>query len=120
MNLLLSAVAVLFASITYSKDLPSWVERQAKLQAYEQLAQWSSVTKPYVMSGTEALEEKNLQGELTQKIEINLQTAECKQQKLATSCLPVGLHTENPALFCNMTLVDCAGSKLSKMMLVKQ
>ena len=119
MILLLSAVTVLFASVAFSKELPSWVESQAKLQAYEQLAHWSSVTKPYVMSGTQALEEKNLQGELTQKIEINLQTAECRQQKLATSCLPVGLHTEKPALFCNMTLVDCAGSKLSKIMLVK-
>ncbi len=119
MNLIFYVLVTVFATFVHAKDLPSWVERQAKLHSYEQLAQWSSVTKPYIMSGTQAIEEKNPQGEITQKFEINLQTPDCKKQKMATSCLPVGLHTESPALFCNMTLIDCAGSKLSKMALVK-
>ena len=61
-----------------------------------------------------------MSGEWTQKVEISLGSDSCKKQKLATRCLPVGLHTDNPSLFCNMILVDCDGNKISKIKLVKK
>ncbi len=103
----------------FAGQLPTWVEQQSKLQAYEQLAEWSTETQPYKIQSTRIQEEKNMNGELTQKVEIGLESLDCKKQKLATTCLPVGLHTPSPALFCNMTLIDCGGKKISKMKLVK-
>ncbi len=109
-----------FISFTsFANQLPLWVAQKSKLQAYEQLAEWSAETEPYKIQSTTIQEEKNLNGELTQKVEIELDSIHCKKQKLATSCLPVGLHTVSPALFCNMTFVYCGGKKISKMTLVK-
>ncbi len=84
------------------------------------MVEWSGQIKPYKLGEMVLSEEKNAAGDLTQKIEIKLDDAgECSKRKLASSCLPVGLHTENPALFCNMTLSGCTETTLNKMVLVK-
>lgn len=117
---LFAVSAVLLFKITcFGNQFPSWVQLQSKLQAFEQLAEWSTETQPYEIQNTTILEQKNAGGELIQKVEISLQSSNCEKQKLSTTCLPVGLHTPSPALFCNMTLVGCGGKTISKMKLVK-
>ena len=120
-NLKLFAVTtVLLFSITcFANQFPAWVQLQSKLQAFEQLAEWSTETQPYEIQNTTILEQKNIGGELTQKVEIGLSSLNCEKQKLSTTCLPVGLHTPSPVLFCNMTLVNCGGKVISKVKLVK-
>ncbi len=119
MKILVLIYLSLFTLPTFANRLPAWIEQQSKLQAYEQLTEWSTETKPYKIITTSTLEVKNSTGELIQKIEILLNSTDCNDQKLSTSCLPVGLHTASPALFCNMTLIDCGGKMISKIKLVK-
>ena len=119
MKYLLFLFFMIFLDSSSAGLLPPWIEGKSKLHAFEQLIEWSNEIKPYTISGTTTKEEKSSEGVLTQKIEINLTSKDCAKQKLTSSCLPVGLHTLNPALFCNMTLQNCAGSKLSKVLLIK-
>ena len=119
MKILLIFYISLLSFTSFANQLPAWIKDKSKLQTYEQLAEWSNETHPYKIQSATIQEVKNINGELTQKVEIDLESDYCKKQKLATSCLPVGLHTRNPALFCNMTLVDCDGKKISKVKLVK-
>ncbi len=119
MKIFTFSAILFFKMICFGNQFPNWVQIQSKLQAYEQLAEWSTETQPYEIQNTTILEQKNLAGELTQKVEIGLHSINCEKQKLSTTCLPVGLHTPSPALFCNMTLIGCGGKTISKMKLVK-
>ncbi len=113
------SVFILPAFANAANQLPAWVLQQSKLQALEQLTEWSAETHPYTIKNMLVQEQKNAIGELIQKVEIDLVSPDCKKQKLNTSCLPVGLHTQAPVLFCSLTLVNCDGKNLSQMKLVK-
>lgn len=119
MKIFTFSAILFFKMICFGNQFPIWVQLQSKLQAYEQLAEWSTETQPYEIQNTTILEQQNSAGELTQKVVIGLYSINCEKQKLSTTCLPVGLHTPSPALFCNMTLIGCGGKTISKVKLVK-
>ena len=112
-------ITSLISQLASANQLPPWIEKTSRLQAFEQLSVWSTQTKSFSIGEITSKEVESADGVLTQEIEIKLEAPNCKAQKLATSCLPVGLHTNKPSLFCNSQMIDCAGAKLSKVELVK-
>ncbi|OFZ28631.1 MAG: hypothetical protein A2622_05945 [Bdellovibrionales bacterium RIFCSPHIGHO2_01_FULL_40_29] len=120
MNKFILFSTLFFNSLFAVAEFPTWVERNTKLQAYDQLAEWSKEIGPYKMGEVLIKVDKTTTGDVTQNVEIKLDDlGNCKQRKLETSCLPVGLHTSSPAMFCRSSLSDCSERNISKMTLVK-
>lgn len=64
----------LVSNLAFANELPSWVERSAKLQSYEQLVGWMKDSKFYWISKTESKEVKIDSGQTAQETEIFLMT----------------------------------------------
>lgn len=115
MRPIVAILIFLFSMASQGKELPPWVEKSSKLQSYEQLVEWMKLDKFYRVSKTESKEIKIESGQTAQETEIFFDDVSgCNDRKLISTCVPIGLDTDHPALFCQNLLTNCTGKSLSR------
>lgn len=103
--------SIFLSNSAFAKELPAWVEKSAKLQSYEQLVEWMKNSKFYRITRLETKEAKIESGQTAQKTEISFDDdSGCKDRKLFSTCVPLGLDTDQPYMFCVYILTDCTGN----------
>ncbi len=114
MKQIISVLIIFTGFFCHAGELPKWVENSCKVVNLNQFVKWMKDSDIfYNIRETTSKEIKIESGQVSQDVRMHFDDSKkCLNRIMRSTCTPIGLDTDHPALVVILELSDCENKRV--------